>query len=169
MPDQFAGDNPYVLIVVTSDETALIDLDETGWAKRYGHLMRAPGRWILGRKTDSTPILTLAVSDGEQPYYTSHVVGVALLPPPDALGMTTSQALDLRSRSEIRAYGIGKKRLDGHVDRMWILPSGAICTGDDVDVLGEEIAKVRLMDLLRKGRKHAQTTAEPLPQPTHPV
>jgi hypothetical protein len=33
------------------------------------------------------------------------------------------------------AYGIGKKRLDGHVDRIWVLPNGVICTGDDVEPL----------------------------------
>jgi hypothetical protein len=143
----FLGDNPYVLIIMAS-EPVLIDLDEPGWVSRYSHLMRKPGQWILGRKAGSTPVLTMIVSDGEQPYYTARIIGLANLPPPDSMGLSQEQAIDLKRQSEIRAYGIGKKRLDGHVDRLWILPNGVICAGDDVDVIGSGLARSNLQALL---------------------
>jgi len=150
MAHLFHGDNPYILIVIASDPT-MIDLDEPGWASRYSDLMRAPGRWILGRKANSSPVLTLTVSPGEQPYYTSRVVGTVNFPPPDAINLTQDQALVIKQRSEIRAYGIGKKRLDGHVDRLWILPNGVVCAGDDVDVIGAELVRSNLIALLQGG------------------
>jgi len=150
---EFRGETPYVLVVLTPDSHTAIDLDEPGWTKKHAHLMRAPGRWILARKQGSEPVFVMTVSDGEQPYYTSRVLGVANLPPPDALGMTQDGMLEVKEAAEVRAYGIGKKRLDGHVDRMWILPNGTICAGDDVDDLGSEMARSRLATLLRSNER----------------
>lgn len=75
---------------------------------------------MLMSKAQSRPILMLRVLEGEQPYYTSRVVGVA------GSGGT----------NEVRFYGIGKKRVDGQVDRLWIAPDGVVCVGEDVNLFG---------------------------------
>ena len=150
---EFVGDCPYVLVLLTPDPTA-IDIDEPGWAQTYAHLLRKPGHWILARKAGSVPVLELVVHQGEQPYYTSRVVGVANLPPPDALGVTQEEMFEIKERGEVRAYGIGKKRLDGHVDRLWVLPTGVICGGEDVDALGENLARARLLQAFTKEVPH---------------
>jgi len=146
MAHQFHGDNPYVLIVIASDPV-LIDLDEPGWATRYSDLMRKPSRWILARK-DNTPVLTMLVHDGEQPFYASRVFGKANLPPPDALGLTQEQTLEIWHQASIHAYSIGKKRRDGYTDRLWVLPNGVICLDPDIDALGAELADNTLHALL---------------------
>ena len=146
MTHQFHGDNPYVLIVIAS-EPVLIDLDEPGWASRYSDLMRKPGRWILARK-DEVPILTMVVAEGEQPHYFSRLFGSASLPPPDALGLSQEQALDIKARAEVRAFCLGKKRRDGYVDRLWVLPNGVICLDNDVDLIANEMANAALRSLL---------------------
>ena len=66
------------------------------------------------------------------------------------MGVSQAEALEIVDRAEVRAYGIGKKRLDGHVDRLWVLPTGVICAGDDVNVLGEALAQAKLFDMLQK-------------------
>jgi hypothetical protein len=146
---RFKGDTPYALVVLTPSSQTAIDLDEPGWTKTYAHLMRTPGRWILARKDTNDPVFVMTVKDGEQPYYTSRVLGSAILPPPDAVGISQDEMFDVKESAQVRAHGIGKKRLDGHVDRMWVLPTGAVCTGDDVDELGAEMAKIKLFALLR--------------------
>ena len=60
---QFVGDTPYVLVILSPEPTA-IDLDQPGWATTFAHLMRTPGRWILARKADSTPVLDMVVAGG---------------------------------------------------------------------------------------------------------
>lgn len=150
---QFRGDAPYVLVVLTPGAQTVIDLDEPGWVERYAHLMRVPGRWILARKDTNTPVFLMVVRDGEEPYYTSRVLGSMLLPPPDALGMSQDDLTATNARSQVRAYGLGKKRLDGHVDRVWILPNGVVCGGDDVDEIGSEMARTKLHALLRSKRR----------------
>ena len=45
-------------------------------------------------------------------------------------------AAEGQEQARVSAYGIGKKRRDGHVDRLWIFTTGQICAGDDVDIFG---------------------------------
>lgn len=117
----WADANPFCLVIRRDDtrEATMIDLGESGWVARHASWMRAPGRWFLVRKGDPQPILAVTVEEGEQPYYTARHTGVA----------------GGGGNSEIVAYGIGKKRLDGQVDRLWVLPNGTICGGDDVSSL----------------------------------
>lgn len=114
------GPNPYYLIIATQDENVGVDLDESGWMTKYAFALRLAGQWILVHKETGHQSLIVKVSDGEQPYYTARHVGIT--------GGGGS--------NEITAYGIGKKCVDGHVERLWVLPGGTVCGGDDVDQLG---------------------------------
>lgn len=120
------GDHPLYLALIYEDEIVNIDLDEPGWMTTHADNMRRPGTWVLRHKS-GVDLMAMIVIEGEQPYYTARHVGV--------VGNAGS--------NEVTAYGIGKKRLDGHVDRLWLLPNGVVCAGDDVSVLG-----VRLVHLL---------------------
>lgn len=114
------GPNPYYLMIVTVNENVGIDLDQSGWMSAYAPYMRVPGQWVLINKASGHQTLIVKVEEGDQPYYTARHVGVA--------GSGGS--------NEIIAYGIGKKRIDGCVERLWALPGGTVCGGDDVDSLG---------------------------------
>lgn len=143
---QFVGDCPYVLVLLNDGEASSIDLDEPGWRSKYANRLRTAKRWILADK-DSNPVLMMAVSDGDEPSYSSRVIGSVLLPPPDAVGKTQDEMFTIKDQAQVRVYGLGK---NGHF--MWILPSGVICAGDDVDAFGAEMAKAKLRDLLRSKR-----------------
>lgn len=121
------GSNPYYLAILLAAGNHVIDLDEPGWIARESEsgLLRAPGTWLLIRKDSHTVALAMTVVDGEQPYYVRRVIGLLT-------GGT----------GQITCHGIGKKRLDGHVDRLWILPNGAVCAGDDVGMLGSRILRL---------------------------
>lgn len=128
-------DNPFVLIIVKDvDEAVIIDLGEPKWLDKYADWMRVKSRWFLARKPRFTddrpdgplmPVLWLNVEDGDQPYYTARHTGIA--------GVDT--------QNEVVSYGIGAKRANGAVDRMWVLPNGLICVGEDVDTLALHLVK----------------------------
>lgn len=123
--------NPFYLLIVLDDgRVAQIDLGERGWIAKYGEagFLRDPGRWHLVQKASGTVVAMVLVSEGEQPYYVARHVGFA----------TGS------SSTEATAYGIGKKRTDGHTDRIWLLPNGIVLTGDDLEPLA--------LDMLRRGQ-----------------
>lgn len=130
MPRKWADDNPYFLLIVSTedDKNVQIDLGRPGWAKTHKRWMRKPAWWYLARKTTGQIALAMIVREGEQPYYTKRHVG---------------QFDFARGRHrETACHGIGKKRLDGHVDRLWILPDQiAVCGGDDVEALAMEVVK----------------------------
>jgi hypothetical protein len=114
------GDTPFYLILQFEDENVGIDLDEYQWYAKNEQYMRKPGRWLLVHKASQHPILVMQVRDGEQPYYVARHVGI--------VGSGGS--------NEVTAYGIGKKRVDGHTDRLWAMPNGTVCGGDDVESIG---------------------------------
>lgn len=119
IPFEWAGDSPYFLVIAPeAGVPQTIDLDERGWSTTHAAYMRCQGTWHLMNKEHQL-VFSMVVWQGEQPYYTARHIG---------RGLTGV-------RREVVAYGIGKKRLDGHVDRMWILPNGQICGGDDVEIL----------------------------------
>jgi hypothetical protein len=116
------GTNPFYLIIVLPDQNVGIDLDEAGWATAYAAYMRAaPAQWVLVDKAEHRQRLAVIVKPGDQPYYTARHVGIAV---------------GLGGGSQLTAYGIGAKRVDGCVERLWYLPDGCVCTGDDVDDIG---------------------------------
>jgi hypothetical protein len=119
IPD-WQGPNPWYLMIQVDNERTIIDLDQTGWATTYAELMRVPAMWVLVHKNQQAAPLMLVVHEGEQPYYTARHVGVT----------------GSGGGNEVTAYGIGKKLPDGSVQRMWVMPNGIVCSGDDVDVIG---------------------------------
>lgn len=122
---EWQGPTPWYLMIHPAGPVVTIDLDEAGWATTHADLMRAPGLWVLVHKENQRPPIMLVVHDGDQPYYTARHVGV------------TGSA----GGNEITAYGLGKKLPDGTVQRMWILPNGIVCGGDDVDDIGVRMVK----------------------------
>jgi hypothetical protein len=124
-------DHPYYLLIVARDDVGgfvEIDLGERGWLVKYADWMRRVSTWHLVEKEKGTIKLIMPVHQGEQPYYVARHVGIG--------GPAGS--------SEITAYGIGKKRkLNGRwvTERIWMMPDGTTCGGDDVDFLGIEIVK----------------------------
>jgi hypothetical protein len=126
MDVEFVGDNPYFLVIVDDATGAYtgIDLDFPGWVAANADLMREPGIWYLLRKEAARPVLQVRVDPGDQPYYTARHVG--------KLGTGSN---------EITAYGIGKKQFDGTTVRLWVLPDGTVCGGEDVDYVGVKIVE----------------------------
>jgi hypothetical protein len=129
LPTTWLGTTPYVLIIEPVDravQTLLVDLDEPGWITTHSAYLRAPGVWTLVGKPESPrAILSMVVLEGEQPYYAARHIGIA--------GGGGS--------NEIIAYGIGKKQISGIVMRLWSMPNGSVCGGDDAELIG--IAAVR--------------------------
>lgn len=152
---EWQGDNPFCLIIREAQGVVgvftdhLIDLDQPGWLTEYSHLMRVPGEWLLARKHGSVPVLHLHVAEGEQPYYTARVY-TTFTPPAGWHGLGEIDLAEVNDQARVKIYGIGKKHPDGHVDRMWVLPSGAICAGDDDGPLADYLAKQRLAAMLQE-------------------
>jgi hypothetical protein len=124
---EWADENPFYLAIADDTEGVTIDLGEAGWATTYAAWMRRPGLFVLMDKQRNIPILVVQVHEGDQPYYTARHVGVT--------GSGGS--------NEITAYGIGKKTGAGEMVRLWVLPNGMICGGDDVDDLGVRMVKAQ--------------------------
>jgi len=125
-PGTYGGEPvPYVLtIVLPTSEMIEIDVEEYQWAKKYAHLMRVRSRWYLIEKATGKAVLAVDVMEGDQPYYAAeHIMRVQ----------------GRNAGAHIVCYGIGAKRADGHTDRMWVMPNGIVCSGNDVYSLGEAI------------------------------
>lgn len=119
---------PFDLMIVDDEQRVqFVDVEEHQWHAKHADWMRRPGWWLLRRKDNSAVALTLRVNDGDQPYYTARHVGIA--------GGSASH--------EIVAYGIGKKCADGSMVRLWVMPGGDVCGGDDVDQLGILLVKAQ--------------------------
>jgi hypothetical protein len=120
------GDSPFFLVIAPDDRTREggnigIDLDEGGWIARHAEVMRIPSTWWLHLKQTGMPLFCLVVEEGDQPYFTKNHVG------------------NLMAGSEIVSIGIGKKGKDGTMTRLWILPNGVVCGGDDVDIISSRM------------------------------
>lgn len=133
--NDWKGDHPFYLMIRHRQDdgkmvSTIVDLDEGGWSEKHKDLMRKPGRWYLVHKVTRTMPLAMTVEEGEQPYYKARHVGIGSMPKDKVI------------QNELIAYGIGKKRLDGHVDRLWYFPQGMAVCGDDVNAIGIEMLKV---------------------------
>ena len=118
------GDFPFFLVIEPDDQSngnTGIDLDQPGWIAANAALMRAPGTWLLSHKETRRVIFYMIVEQGDQPYFTRHHVG------------------NLMAGSEIVAVGIGKKHRNGDMTRLWLLPNGVVCGGDDVDIVASRM------------------------------
>lgn len=129
--DAWQGDTPVYLVVWVEGPrgATVIDLDQRGWSTEYADLMREPGKWYLVRKDTGAVPIALLVMGGEQPYYTARHIGIASAVP-DAEGNLP--------KVQTVAYGLGKKRVDGHVDRLWYFMNGLVVAGDDAESFGIE-------------------------------
>lgn len=113
--------NPYYLLIFRlNGEIRLVDLGVRNWIADLGEIMREVGHWYLVRKDGGLPSLALIVHEGDQPYYVARHIGV----------------VGSSGGNELTIYGIGKKRKDGIVERLWALPNGQVCTGDDAEEFG---------------------------------
>lgn len=124
--------NPFYLLIVHGDGRIIEqDLAERGWIKKLeeANLLWKPGDWYLVRKAGGIIALTMVVHDGERPYYVARHVG-----------WTSPTGSD-----ETVVYGIGKARLDGHTDRLWVMANGAVTLGDDVGEIALRILKQGIM------------------------
>lgn len=120
----WAGGNPFYISVEPLDginPPIQLDLDSP-WMTEHADYLRIPALWQLILKSSNVTLIAMYVYDGEQPYYTARHIGVT--------GGGTN---------EIVAYGIGKKVNNDIVNRMWVLPNGTFCSGDDVDRLGVQL------------------------------
>ena len=124
MSNEWKGENPFYLVIKREGGNAGIDLDEFGWAETYKDFMRDEGTWFLMFKNTHTPVLTSVCHEGDQGYYTARHIG-------KAIGDMSS---------EVIAYGLGKKKPDGQVVRVWFI-EGTACAGDDVEEIG-----IRILD-----------------------
>jgi hypothetical protein len=123
---EWQGANPFYLMFVKPLEEGsdvplveIVDLDRSGWLADQGSIFRSPGDLYLVRKEGRSVALSVHVLEGEQSYYVARHVGIA-----GGVGV---------SKNEVTAYGIGKKRVDGNEDNLWLLPWGQICGGRDVE------------------------------------
>jgi len=117
---EWAGDSPFFLVIEPDERengNVGIDLDRSGWIADNAELMRKPGTWLLYHKQTGRPLFCVIVEDGDQPYFTKRHVG------------------NLMAGTEIVAYGIGKKNRDGSMTRLWLLPNGLVCGGEDVEAI----------------------------------
>jgi hypothetical protein len=125
---EFTGGNPFYLMFVSAldvgsqepvDDVEYVDLDRPGWLVDQGHIFRDVGDLHLVRKDGDVVVMSVRFLPGEQGYYVARHVGTA-----SGVGVV---------RNEVTAYGIGKKRVDGNEDNLWLLPWGQVCVGRDVE------------------------------------
>jgi|WetSurSiteA1Bulk_404760.scaffolds.fasta_scaffold127407_1 hypothetical protein len=143
---EFQGGNPYFLMFVDEFDIDLaaeppyqrimrslvIDLDESGWMAKHGHIFTDIGDMHLVRKTGQVIVLSVHLDEGDQGYYVARHVGTT-------------------SHGETIAYGIGKKTRTqrkgtwhDNEDKLWVLAWGQVCGGGDVEYFA--------LDGLKKGR-----------------
>ena len=123
MSTDWAGSNPYFLLIAAPDAHVLVDLDEHQWMTKHAAWMRRPGNWHLCSKTNNRVMLSVKIYEDDQPYYTAKHVGVT--------GGGGS--------NEVTCYGIGKKQANGEMVRLWLMPNGVVVGGDDVEPFGLDI------------------------------
>src|SRR4051812_36580905 len=121
----WAGDNPYYLLIVGDESNVKIDLDEFQWMTKYRDFegldwLRIKSRWYLVHKEDDGIRLAVFVDGGDQPYYTARHIGMA----------------GAEGSNEIIAYGIGKKKANGEEHRLWLMPEGYVVGDNDCDPFG---------------------------------
>lgn len=119
----WSGETPFYLILEL-DDSAIgnigVDLD-TPWLTTYAEHLRSRGVWWLVHKKTQQPVLSVVVEEGDQPYFTKYHVG------------------NLMAAQEILMYGLGKKKADGTMVRLWAMPNGCICGGDDMDFIASRM------------------------------
>ena len=126
LPETWQGTSPYFVLVLRDGEPHIIDVDERGWVQRHAELLRCISTWHLCSKEPQGIVFSIVIGEGEQAYYRARHFKRDLLHSGE-------------TQAHITAYGIGKRRRDGHTDSLWIFPTGQICAGDDVNIFGQAI------------------------------
>ena len=145
--DPWAGDTPYFLLISSLEPNEggaygflVLDVDRPGWQTEHEDWLRRSAEWHLCDKETERVLLSQLVYRGEYPYYVKRHVGQI--------------KLNGEQMREVSVYGIGKRvpaAREGRkvvrqerTDRLWILPGGVVCGGDDVEPLAMQI--VQMMD-----------------------
>jgi hypothetical protein len=123
---EWSDDNPYFMAIADDRGGMVIDLGERGWMAKFADWWGREGLFSLVRKSDRVTVLAVQVGPGDTPYYAARHLGV--------VGSAGS--------NEIIAYGIGKTAIDGTMTKLWIMPTGMVCGGDDVDTIGIRLVKL---------------------------
>lgn len=129
---EWKGECPVYLIIVVGDVATIIDLDTPQWMSIHKTLMEQQGRWYLASKTGNMLIGGITIGDEEVPYYMARHVGIGTMAPGED---------GVLHANEIVAYGIGKYKPDGSVDRLWFMSNGFVCMGDDLESFAIEWIK----------------------------
>jgi hypothetical protein len=137
------SDDPYFLLLVAlerkedgTQDHLILDVGETGWATTYADWLRRPAEWYLCEKDPpQRAVVGQMVYAGEQPYYVKRNIG--------------QMELGTGRYRQVEVFGIGKKVPAAYgpgrtkrskvlvsperTDRVWVLPHGLVCGGEDVE------------------------------------
>lgn len=159
--EPWVGDTPYFLLIVSLEPNEggafghlVLDVDKPGWQVEHKEWLERSAEWYLCEKMGvQRAVLAQIVHRGEQPYYVKRHVGQVRLN--DSAGRSvvvhgigkkvpalyeTYTARDERGEEMARRRKIRDKR----TDRLWLLPGGVVCGGEDVEKLA--MAIVATMD-----------------------
>ena len=125
---------PYYLLITRENSSYIkINVEEPEWMKTHAAWMRGASRWYMVTIDTDEVKLVVDVADGDQPYYAARHLNVVRGP---------------NVGRHVLAYGIGAKRVGGQTDRMWLMPDGTVCVGNDVDILLDAYVKRQARDPL---------------------
>jgi len=118
----WAGGSPFFLVFERGPgDNVGIDIDTSGWIEANRELFRTPGVWLLMRKSPTQPLFAVPLDEGDQFFFTKRHTG------------------NLMAGSEVISYGLGKKTAAGWEIKLWLLPNGMVCGGEDVDLLASRM------------------------------
>lgn len=119
MQPQYAGDSKFFLVftpaIAGPEGNVGIDVDVSGWIEEHKALFRTPGTWFLVDKDSGAVIFCVLLGEGDQFFYTKRHTG------------------NLMGGRENISVGMGKKQADGTEVKLWLMPNGMVCGGEDVD------------------------------------
>jgi hypothetical protein len=118
----WVGESPFFLVFERGPgDNVGIDIDTSGWIEANKGLFRTPGTWLMLHKQSMKPVLCVSLDEGDQFFFTKRHTG------------------NLMAGREVISYGMGKKQADGWEIKLWLLPNGMICGGEDVDLLASRM------------------------------
>jgi len=147
---QWADDNPYFLIMVALErnpdgslDTLTLDLGEQGWETTHADWLHRAAEWYLCEKVDpQRAIVGQIVYEGEHPYYVKRHIGQMELNTgrhralvAHGIGKKVPAAYETYMEHDARGEEVVRRRKirDKRTDRLWILPHGLICGGEDIE------------------------------------
>ncbi len=169
---EWVDDNPYFLLLVAMEkkedgtqESLILDVGLTGWMVTYADWLRRPAEWYLCEKVDpQRAIAAQLVYDGDKPYYLKRHIGQM------QLGTGRHRSIEVHGigKRVPAVYRTGKRKNSSPVlvtpertDRIWIMPHGVVCGGEDVEKLALTI--VSTMEWMEAPPPEPTPEAEALP------